>query len=156
MRDDVKKIFNVLLTHLDEKIRYTNNLLENVKQISCLIDNRRDNEDDILKIINQNNNLIDKINIQDFNISHLKDEVSRRYSLDLEKIFRDPLYISETEILECRKKILHLKDLTRQITCLNQQNSNDMINEIDDLKQQISELNRMSRLSLIFPGENKL
>ena len=156
MRDDIKELFEALLLHLDDKIRYTGSLLENVKLVSCCIKSRTDNKDEILKIVNRNNDLIDKINVEDYDISAIKDEFTRRFSLDTEKFFSDTGCLPEKEIAAYREKIYHLEKLFRGITEINRENYTDMINEADDLKQQISELARMSRINIIFPAGKKL
>jgi len=156
LRDDVKKLFDELLTLLDEKTHYLNNLFENGICISRLINQKTDNEGEILKVFNKNNDLIDKIDINDFNISEIKDELTRRYLFDFEKILSDICLNPESEIMGFRERVMKHKSLISEILFINERNYNDMNDTGNDLKQQISEIRRIERIRFIYPEDKKL
>jgi predicted patatin/cPLA2 family phospholipase len=156
LRDDVKIQFDNLLLHLDRKTHLLNTILDNTKHVSYLIRQKTDNEDEFLKYITGNSELIEKINIEDYNISAIKDTISQKYCFNSENIFLDICPASDIEIIECRKKIAFQKNILREIMTLNEQNYSNMHLTGNDIKQQISELQRMNRLQIIFPEDKKL
>ena len=149
MRDDVKDLFNNLLKHLDSKKILLNNLLENEKSASDLLKYRNDAEDDLLRIIEDETASIDEINIIDYDISQIKDEINRRYSIDFDKIFKKNYYTSEPEIINYKDEVLLHEDILNRIIILKKQNNILMENDQEDLKIQIDELERMSKLKII-------
>ena len=151
MRDDVKTLFTDLLKYLDSKKILLNTLLENENSASDLIKNRNDAEDDILKIIENETALIDEINVADYSISMLKDEISRKYNFDFNKVFRSNYCTSEELIMEFRNKVLLHKEIISEIIVLKKKNNFSMIKNQKDLEVQISELERMGKIDIIFP-----
>jgi len=149
LRDDVKDLFNNLLKHLDSKKILLNNLLENEKSASDLLKYRNDAEDDLLRIIEDETASIDEINIIDYDISQIKDEINRRYSIDFDKIFKKNYYTSEPEIINYKDEVLLHEDILNRIIILKKQNNILMENDQEDLKIQIDELERMSKLKII-------
>jgi hypothetical protein len=151
LRDDIKDLFDGLFKLLDSKKNLLNNLLENEKSASDLIKYRNDAEDDLLKIIEHETEIIEKINVEDFNISQIRDQISRRYSLDFDKILNKDYSTSEKEILDYRNEILQHHNLISEIIILKKENSSSMNKTRNDLEVQISELERMGRLKIIYP-----
>jgi hypothetical protein len=153
LRDDVKALFADLQKHLDSKKILLNSLLKNEKSASDLIKNRNDAEDALLKIIEYATDLIDEINIEDYNISKIKDEISRRYGLDFNKIFRNDFYTSENEIMSFKNEVLLQEEIIIKIIVLKKRNNFLMNKNQDDLRTQISELERMRRIEIIIPKD---
>lgn len=151
MRDDVKTLFTDLLKYLDSKKILLNTLLENENSASDLIKNRNDAEDDILKIIENETALIDEINVADYSISMLKDEISRKYNFDFNKVFRSNYCTSEEIIMDFRNKVLLHKKIISEIIVLKKKNNFLMNKNQKDLEVQISELERMGKIEIIFP-----
>jgi len=151
LRDDVKTLFTDLLKYLDSKKILLNTLLENENSASDLIKNRNDAEDDILKIIENETALIDEINVADYSISMLKDEISRKYNFDFNKVFRSNYCTSEEIIMDFRNKVLLHKKIISEIIVLKKKNNFLMNKNQKDLEVQISELERMGKIEIIFP-----
>lgn len=153
MRDDVKALFDDLLKHLDLKTILLNSFLESEKSASDLIKYRNDAEDDILKIIENESRLIDEINLEDYNISQIKDLIIRKYSFDFDRIFKDGFNTSEPEIIDYKNKIIQQKKIIEYILILKKRNNLSMDNTQADLQTQISELERMSKFKIVFPKD---
>jgi len=153
LRVDVKDLFDLLLLHLDSKTILLRSLLENEKSASDLIKNRYDAEDELLKIIENETSLIDEINVLDFYISRARDEIIRKYGFDFNKIFADNYRTSETEIINYKKLFLLHHKLLHEIVELKKQNNLMMEKFQEDVKLQIFELERMSKLEIILPKD---
>jgi hypothetical protein len=153
LRDDVKVFFYDLQKLLESKQRLLNSLLENEKSASDLIKNRNDAEDDILKIIENETALIEEINIIDYDISKIKDEITRRYAFDFNKLFRKDYITSEAEIMNFRNEVLFHKKIINEIVALKKENNSTMNKSHKDLELQISELERMGRIKIVFPKD---
>lgn len=151
MRDDLKNLFDKLLEHLYSKKKLLNTLLENEKSASDLIKYRNDAEDDLLKIIENEAELIDRINIEDYNISRIRDQISRRFSLDFDKILNNDYSTSEKEILNYRNEIIMHQKIISEIIILKKENNSIMNKTRDELEVQIDELERMGRIKIIYP-----
>ncbi len=149
MRDDVKVLFNDLMTQLNSKRILLNSLLENEKSASDLIKYRNDAEDDLLKIVEQSAALIDEINVADYNVSQIRDDITRRYSFDFSRIFMKDFKTSENEILNYKNEILQHGEILDSILALKKGNSLSLEKSQKDLEIQISELERMSRFELV-------
>ncbi len=153
MRDDVKDLFCDLLCRLESKTKLLYDLLQNEKSASDLIKNRNDAEDKILEIIESETALIDEINAEDFNISQIRDEITRKYRFDFNKLCRKDYSTSETEILHYMKEVNLHETIIDEILSLKKQNNIRMENTRDDLQIQISELERMSRIKIVLPKD---
>lgn len=153
MRDDVKHLFHDLLTHLNLKKTLLNSFLVNEKSASDLIKLRNDAENEMLKIIELETSLIENINIEDYYISQLKDEITRQYSIDFCKISKHDYFTTENEIMEYKDEILVHDELIKKITVLKNINTELIEKNHADLKIQISDLERMSRLKIVLPKD---
>lgn len=153
MRDDVKVFFTELITNLELKSSELYSLLEKEKLISYLINNRNDSEKKILNIIDLETELIDKINLIEFKISQLKDEIGRRYHIDFNMFFRENFKLTELEFIKYKDEILTQKKILHEIHILKEKNNKQMMVFQEDLKVQIYELERMSKLELIKPKD---
>ncbi len=153
MRDDVKDLFNDLLLHLDSRKKLLNLLLENEKATADFLKNRNDAEDDILIIIETQTSLIDEINIEDYNISQIKDEINRKYNFDMNKVFREGFHTSEFLIMKYRNEILLHEVIINRIIALKKQNLIFMEKKQKDLKTDIIELERMNKLKIVIPKD---
>lgn len=153
MRDDLKDLFDDLLKHLDSKKILLNTLLDNEKSASDLIKYRNDAEDDLLKIIEHEAEIIERINVEDYNISQIRDQISRRYTLNFDQISNADYCTSEKEILNYRNEILQHQNLVSEIIILKKENNSSMNKTRNDLELQISELERMGRMKIIYPKD---
>jgi len=153
LRDDVKDLFNNLINSLKLKTNLLNSLLENEKSASDLIKNRNDAEDDILKIIDSQTDLIEEINVEDFNISRIRDEIIRKYRFDFNKIFQNKFTTTSGEILNYKKEIMLHNEITDKIQILKKSNNTQMVNNQIDLEKQISELERIGKIQIVFPKD---
>ncbi len=153
MRDDVKRLFYNLLELLESKKKLLLSLLENEKSASDLLKNRNDAEDDILKIIENETSLIEEINIIDYEISKIKDEISRRYAFNFDQIFRKDYITSEAEIMNFRNEVHYQQKIINEIIILKKENNSTMNKTQKDLELQISELERMGRIKIVFPKD---
>lgn len=153
MRDDVESYFDDLLRQLDLKKILLTNLLNNEKSASDLIKYRNDAEDFILSIIESTSDLIDEINVLDFNIAQIKDKIIKNYNFDFNKIFIEGYSISESKIIKYKEEVLIHTKLLKEIVSLKEINNLSMSNFQEDLIVQISELDRMSKLKILFPKD---
>ncbi len=153
MRGDLKDLFTNLMARLDSKKLLLNSLLENEKSASDLIKNRNDAEDNILKIIENETDIIEEINVFDYYISQTKDEISRRYNLDFDKLFRKEYQTPEIEFLNYRNEIILHRTILDEIIVLKKKNNLLMDNSLKDLEIQISELERLDRIQMIIPKD---
>jgi SMC interacting uncharacterized protein involved in chromosome segregation len=153
LRDDVKDLFSDLISSLEFKRKLLNTLLEKEKALSDLIKSNNDTEDDILKIIDSVSALIDGINAIDYNISQLRDEITRKFRLDFDKISRQDHISEKVEFINYRKLINHNKDIIDQIISSRKQNNIKMESAKKELQNQISELERMSKIQIIYPKD---
>ena len=153
LRDDVKVLFNKILENLDLKRILLNSFLKDEKSASDLIKNRNDADDEILKIIEHENDLIDEINTADFNISQIKDELLRRYRFDLDQISKRDHDTSKPEIIKYINEVSIQRDMVNEIIELKKQNNRFMETDQKDLKNQINELERMGKFEIIYPKD---
>ena len=153
MRDDVKRFFDDLSTHLHSKKLLLKSLLEFEKSASDLIKNRNDADDEILKIIEEETAFINEINVEDYNISQIKDEINRRYKIDLNLIFRSGYHTEETEIVNFKNELLLHEEILKEIADLKTMNNIYLENYHKDLKIQISELERIRSIKMFLPKD---
>lgn len=153
MRDDVKDLFDDLLLLLSSRKMFLNSLLENEKSIAILLKSSNDNDEEILKIIEKQSSLIDEINIKDYHISQIKDEINRKYNIDFARIFIEGYSTSESLIMKFRSEVLLHEVMTNRITSLKKQNNYTMEKRQEVLRRDIYELERMRRLKMIFPKD---
>lgn len=153
MRGDVKNLFEDLVKNLELKTKLLNSLLENEKTASDLLKNRYDAEDDILKITDYESALIDEINAEDFHISQMRDEIIRKYRFDFTKIFKTEFNTTNSEILNYKKEIQIHEDILDKILFLKKQNIVQMEIGQNDLNQQVTELERIGKIKIVFPKD---
>lgn len=153
MRDDVRGLFCDLLNCLESKTALLNSLLAKEKALSDLIKNCNDEEDEIVNIINSEAVLIDEINAADYNISQIRDEIIRNYRFDFNKILNKNFKTENTEIINYRNSVLLHEDIMNEIISCKKQNNFKMKIYQNDLQTQISELERMSKIKIIYPKD---
>lgn len=153
MRDDVKAAFIKLIDNLKSKTKLLNLLLEKEKAASDLIKNRNDAEDDILEIIDFETTLISEINVEDYHISRIRDDVISKYRFDFNKIFKKNYTTTVPEILNYKKEIQLHEQILEEIICIKNQNNLKLTAYHQDLKIQISELERMAKIKIIYPKD---
>ena len=153
MRDDVKDLFCDLLNGLQSKSALLNSLLVKEQALSELIKSSNDEEDEILNIINSEAALIDEINAADYNISQIRDEIIRNYRFDFNKILNKKFKTENTEIIKYRNSVLIHEDIMNEIISYKKQNNLKMEAYQQDLQTQISELERMSKIKIIYPKD---
>jgi len=153
LRGDVKNLFEDLVKNLELKTKLLNSLLENEKTASDLLKNRYDAEDDILKITDYESALIDEINAEDFHISQMRDEIIRKYRFDFTKIFKTEFNTTNSEILNYKKEIQIHEDILDKILFLKKQNIVQMEIGQNDLNQQVTELERIGKIKIVFPKD---
>ena len=149
MRDDIKSLFIDLLKHLNLKRELLHTLLEKEKSVSNIIKYNNDIDDSIKKIIEDENDLIDEINVEDYNISQIKDEVIRKSGFDFNKIFFAGYKPTEIEIADYKKEILLHEQIINDMIKLKKENNNYLENYTNDLKVQIRELEAIERLKFV-------
>ena len=149
MRDDIKTLFTDLIKHLNLKKELLHTLLEKEKTISSLLKYNNETEDDVKKIIEDENYIIDEINVEDYNISHIRDEITRRYGFDFKKIFIKGYKSAEDEIIDYKNEILIQEQIISDMIKLKKENNNNLENYADDLKVQIEELAGIERLRYV-------
>ncbi|PKL18999.1 MAG: hypothetical protein CVV49_03115 [Spirochaetae bacterium HGW-Spirochaetae-5] len=153
MRDDVRDLFCGLLNGLESKTALLNSLLVKEKALSELIKSSNDEDDEILNIINSAAALIDEINAADYSISQIRDEIIRKYRFDFNKILNKNFKTENTEIINYRNSVLLHEDLMNEIISYKKQNNLKMEAYQQDLQVQISELERMSKIKIIYPKD---
>jgi len=149
LRDDIKSLFIDLLKHLNLKRELLHTLLEKEKSVSNIIKYNNDIDDSIKKIIEDENDLIDEINVEDYNISQIKDEVIRKSGFDFNKIFFAGYKPTEIEIADYKKEILLHEQIINDMIKLKKENNNYLENYTNDLKVQIRELEAIERLKFV-------
>jgi len=153
LRDDVKERFDTLISLLDSKTKLLQLLLVNEKSVSDLIKNENGTEDEILKITEYQWELIESIELEDYNISRLTDEITGKYKLDFNKILSAGCSQSETEFTIYKNEILLHRNIINEIIDLKSRNNALVDTSQDDLKVQIAELERIGKLRLILPKD---
>jgi hypothetical protein len=149
LRDDIKSLFIALLKHLDLKKELLHSLLEKEKSISYLIKHNSDIEDDVKKIIEDENYLIDEINVEDYNISQIRDEITHKFSFDFNKIFVKGYFTSEDKIIDYKNEILLHEKIIKDLIKLKKDNNKSLEKYTHDLKVQIWELESIERLRFV-------
>jgi len=149
LRDDIKSLFTGLLKHLDLKKELLLLFLEKEKAISSIIKHKNDMEAGVKKIIEDENCLIDEINVEDYNISRIKDEVSRKSGFDFNKVLAKDYKSSEHEIINYKKEILLHEQIMGELIKIKNENNKYLEKYTDDLKLQVSELESIERLRFV-------
>ena len=151
MRDDIKSLFTDLQNRLNLKKELLRLLLEKEESVSNIIKTkyRDDTEDSIKKIIEYENDLIDEIKLADYNISQIRDEITRKSGFDFDKIFIKNYKPPEVEITDYKKEILLHEQIMGELIKIKKENNNHLENYADDLKVQIRELGSIERLRFV-------
>ena len=149
MRDDIKILFTDLIKHLNLKKELLHTLLEKEKTVSHLIKYNNDTEDDVKKIIEDENYIIDEINAEDYNISHIRDEITRKYGFDFNKIFIKDYKSPEAEITDYKNEIMLHEQIINELIKLKKENHRNLVKYAEDLKIQIGELESIGRLRYV-------
>ncbi len=153
MRDDVKGLFCDLVNCLESKTALLKKLLVKEKDLSDLIKNSHDEEEEILNIINSAAELIEQINSADFNISEIRDKIIRNYRFDFNKVLKKNFTSENSEIINYRNSVLLHEDIMNEIISYKKQNNLKMGTSQKDLQTQISELERMSKIRIVYPKD---
>ncbi|MCL1833575.1 MAG: hypothetical protein FWG49_03640 [Leptospirales bacterium] len=157
LRDDIKSLFTDLLNRLDLKKELLHSLLEKEKTIFFLIkdsndrknDCKNDIEESVKKIIEDENDLIEEINVEDYNIAQIREEIRRKYSFGFDKIFAKNYTTSEVEIIDYKNKILLHEGIIKELVKLKKDNNDRMEKYAADLNVQICELAGIERLRYV-------
>lgn len=157
LRDDIKSLFTDLLNRLDLKKELLHSLLEKEKTIFFLIkesndrknDCKNDIEESVKKIIEDENDLIEEINVEDYNIAQIREEIRRKYSFGFDKIFLKGYTTSEAEIIDYKNKILLHEGIIKELVKLKKDNNDRMEKYAADLNVQICELAGIERLRYV-------
>jgi hypothetical protein len=157
LRDDIKSLFTDLLNRLDLKKELLHSLLEKEKTIFFLIkdsndrknDCKNDIEESVKKIIEDENDLIEEINVEDYNIAQIRDEIRRKYSFGFDKIFAKGYTTSEAEIIDYKNEILLHEGIIKELVKLKKDNNDRLEKYADDLNVQICELAGIERLRYV-------
>jgi len=149
LRDDIKSLFIDLLKHLNLKRELLQSLLEKEKSVSHLIKYKNDIEDNVKKIIEDENCLIDEINVEDYNISQVRDEITSKCGFDFNKIFIKSYKPPEDEIRDYKNEILFHDKIINELIKIKKENNNNLEKYADDLKVQIWELESIERLKFV-------
>ena len=149
MRDDIKSLFIDLLKHLNLKKELLQSLLEKEKSVSYFIKYKNDIEDNVKKIIENENHLIEEINVEDYNISQVRDEITHKCGFDFNKIFIKSYKPPEDEIADYKNEILLHDEIINELIKIKKENNNNLEKYADDLKVQIWELESIERLKFV-------
>jgi hypothetical protein len=149
LRADIKSLFIDLLKHLNLKRELLHLLLEKEKSISYLIKYKNHIEDNVKKIIEDENDLIDEINVEDYSISQVRDEITRKCGFDFNKIFIKGYKPSEDEIMDYKNEILLHEQIINELIKIKKENNDNLEKYADDLKVQIWELESIERLRFV-------
>jgi hypothetical protein len=149
LRDDVKSLFIDLLKRLNLKKELMHSILEKEKTISSLIKYKTHIEDNVKKIIEDENHLIDEINVEDYNISQIRDAITRKYGFDFNKIFVKGYKSTEEEISDYKKEILLHERIINELVKIKTENNKNLEAYADDLNVQIWELENIERLKFV-------
>ena len=149
LRDDIQSLFIDLLKHLNLKRELLHSLLEKEESIAYFIKYKNDIEDNVKKIIEDENYLIDEINVEDYNISQVRDEITRKCGFDFNKIFIKGYKSSEDEIIDYKKEILLHDQIINDLIKIKNENNNNLEKYAGDLKVQIWELENIERLRFV-------
>ncbi|HON14934.1 MAG TPA: hypothetical protein PLA51_00475 [Spirochaetota bacterium] len=145
MRDDISSCMQEILFHQSQKISLLNDMLCIERKISALLKAL----DDIENLIESENEIINKINLCDFNISRVNDELKKRglylNSKVLQENSKEPFLLNYFSNIKKIKSLL--EELSRikesnilameQIAC-NYKNDADDLDKIDKIKKLIS------------------
>lgn len=149
MRDDIKSLFTDLIKHLNLKSKLLHSILEKEKNISYLIKFKNDIEDSVKEIIEEENHFIEEINVEDYNISQIRDEITRKFGFDFNKILVKGYKSSEDEIIDYKNKILLHEQIINDLSKIKKENNNNLEKYANDLKIHIWELENIERLKFV-------
>ena len=153
LRDDIESLFIDLLKHLYLKKELLHSLLEKEKSVFFLIkdnnERKNDIEKNVKKIIEDENDLIEEINVEDYNISQIRDQIRRKYSFGFDKIFLKGYTTSEDKIINYKNEILLHEEIIKELIKLKKENNDRLEKYADDLKVQIWELESIERLRFV-------
>lgn len=151
MRADIKSSLNVIESKLLEKKELLKKFLIIETKISEIL--RHDREDDILTLISDETDLLEILNIVEYNISREKDYIYNKTGKRFEEITGKNFH----QFKEFEKKIKIISsELTEIISELNRiktKNMDMMKIKSKDLIKQVRELELMNSLNIITPRE---
>ncbi len=153
MRDDISSALIFINTKLNEKNELLEKFLSIELKIKEILD--RSKEDDLSVLTSEQSNLLELINVIEYDIAGKKDYIRGQTGKDFNLLLesglsqynhiKDEIKISIQDAVERIKKISRLKKI----------NMNLLLNHAEDLSRQVKELEIMNRLTIIPPKDQK-
>lgn len=151
MRVDIESSLSLIEKKLLEKKELLTNFYKIETKISDIL--KHDREDDILELISDETDLLEIINIIEYDISREKDFIHHKTGRRFEEITGKDF----SQCAEFNKKLKNLSaDLTEIMQKLKQLKENNMElmkNKTKDLAKQVRELELMNNLNIIAPKD---
>ena len=151
MRVDIKASLDVIESKLLEKKELLKNFLIIETKISEIL--RHDREDDVLTLISDETDVLEILNLVEYDISSEKDYIYSKTGKRFEEITGKNF----SQFAEFEKKIKIIssksKEIINQLNQLKAENMKKMETKSEDLKKQVRELELMNNLNIITPKD---
>ena len=151
MRVDIKASLDVIESKLLEKKELLKNFLIIETKISEIL--RHDREDDVLTLISDETDVLEILNLVEYDIFSEKDYIYSKTGKRFEEITGKNF----PQFAEFEKKIKIIssesKEIISQLNQLKAENMKKMETKSEDLKKQVRELELMNNLNIITPKD---
>ncbi len=151
MRADIKSSLNVIESKLLEKKELLKKFLIIETKISEIL--KHDREDDILTLISDETDVLEILNLAEYDISSEKDYIYNKTGKRFEEITGKEF----SQFAEFEKKIKIISsesgEIINKLAQLKKKNMEMMQTKSKDLKKQVRELELMNNLSIITPED---
>ncbi len=151
MRVDIKSSLDVIESKLLEKKELLKKFLIIETKISEIL--RHDREDDVLTLISDETDVLEILNLVEYDISSEKDYIYSKTGKRFEEITGKNF----SQFAEFEKKIKIIssksKEIINQLNQLKAENMKKMETKSEDLKKQVRELELMNNLNIITPKD---
>lgn len=153
MRDDISSALIFIQTKLNEKNELLEKFLTIEVKIKEILD--RSKEDDLSVLTSEQSNLLELINVIEYDIAGKKDyirvQTGKELNLFLESDLSQHNYIRD----EIKKLIEDSVENIKKISRLKKINMKLLLNHAEDLSRQVQELEIMNKLTIIPPKDLK-
>lgn len=150
MRDDILSSLNSILKGLVRKKELILKIYYIEKKIADILEHSR--EDDIFELITDETDIIEQINLLDYDISMSRDYIKNKTGFHIEEILSKK---SEPEELKdnIRKTVIHTEDIIFSLSELKKKNLALLVSYSGELAIQIRELEIMNSITIIPPKD---
>ena len=153
MRDDISSALIFIHTKLNEKNELLEKFLSIEVKIKEILD--RSQEDDLSVLTSEQSNLLELINVIEYDIAGKKDYIRVQTGKEFNLFLQSDLSQHNNIRDEIKKLIEDSVERIKKISSLKKINMKLLLNHAEDLSRQVKELEIMSKLTIIPPKDLK-